>query len=226
MEKSFAKLQKSLRGPAGIAIASGGNLWVTGTKQSDYAWSTSKVPVAIAALKANSSEKNLVRARSAITISSNSAAHALWESLGEYKKSGNAVSAVLRAGGDTHTVVNYSGNNFGLTEWAISDSAVFADHLPCMADAKPVYSLMGSINKSHKWGLGTISGARFKGGWGPVKSGYIVRQIGVIPTSETTFFGVAIMVDSKRGQLKGQSDLTAIAHWLEQYLKEIPAHTC
>ena len=226
MEQSFAELQNTLNGPAGIAIASNGEVWTTGTKQTDYAWSISKVPVAIAALTANKSERNLVRARSAITISSNSAAHALWETLGGEQESASAVTEVLVAGGDSNTVVNYDDNNFGLTDWTVTDSAVFADHIPCMPEAKNVYALMGAINKSHHWGLGVIPGTHFKGGWGPVDSGFIVRQMGVIQKADNSFFGVSIMVDSKRGQIRGQQDLTAIAHWLKKYIAQVPSHTC
>ena len=226
METSFATLQKSLHGPAGIAIASGDQVWATGSKQVDWAWSTSKVPVAIAALQENPSARNRSLAQSAITVSSNYAAHALWETMGEYKKSAQIVTRTLVAGGDSNTTVNYANNNFGLTDWALKDSAVFADHLPCMPEAQTVYALMGKIQKSHSWGLGTISGTHFKGGWGPVRKGTIVRQIGVVPTSGSKFVGVAIMVESHRGQIRGQQDLTAIAKWLKGYLDEVPSRGC
>ena len=226
MEKSFAALQHSLHGPAGFAIASNGRVWSTGKKQIDFAWSTSKIPVTIAALKVDKSEHMIMRAHDAITISSNSEAHAMWEMLGGYEKSAAAVTEVLRAGGDNNTVVNYEDNNFGLTPWANSDAAIFADHLPCMDDALNVYSLMGAVHESHRWGLGTIKGVHFKGGWGPVDTGYIVRQMAVIPAGDGQFFGISIMVESKSGQIRGQDDLTTIANWLKKYISQIPAHSC
>jgi hypothetical protein len=45
------------------------------------------------------------------------------------------------------------------------------------------FDLMGQATADQRWGLGTLPGARYKGGWGPSPDGrYLVRQIDIIDT--------------------------------------------
>jgi hypothetical protein len=157
--------------------------WTTG-----HAWSTIKVPLAIAALSALPGEASDARAAQAITISDNASAQAMWDSLGAPAAAGAAVDAVLRDGGDLATNVQQTKTRpeftaFGQTTWSLADQAAFAARFPAGAPAARVWELMGQIDSSQRWGLGAFAGAHFKGGWGPDDAGYVVRQFGQVPVA-------------------------------------------
>lgn len=232
---SFLKLQQELSGKVGIAIVPVGgtrqDALTFGTNQSDVAWSTSKVPVAIAALKKSNSSYIRQQAVAAITYSDNDAARNLFRSLGGYATAGKAVDAVLRAGGDANTSFHKQVTTppvalFGLTEWSLADSATFASSLPCSKDAALVYKLMGQIVDEHRWGLGTLPGARLKGGWGDRPNGYVDRQLGVVTMPDGSQLGVAIMVTSNGGPDAADADLTRIAKWLKANYPNLEGGRC
>ena len=115
------------------------------------------------------------------------------------KKAGRRVQAVIRDAGDDDTVVQYRRvrppyTAFGQTRWALDDQARFSAGLRCRPSSKPVRKLMGHITASQRWGLGKVHGAKFKGGWGPVGKGYLVRQMGTIRLADGRTYGVAIAV--------------------------------
>lgn len=162
------------------------------------AWSTIKVPIAVAAARTAGGTANAATAqlmRRAITVSDNDAAAALWRSLGSPEAAGAAVDAVLREAGDPTTRAGRDATgravSFGLTTWTVPDAARFSAGLPCVADPLTL-RLMGEIDDDHAWGLGTVPGARFKGGWGPSPGGYLVRQIGVLQRPDGSTVGVAM----------------------------------
>lgn len=183
----FAKLQAELQGAVGVAFgAPRGPVTVLGSLTTGPAWSTMKVPVAIAFVRQNGTSSGVVRR--AITLSDNAAAMALWDSLGASTSSRVArVQRVLSDAGDQTSrvqgrVVRAGFTPFGQTIWSLSAQQAFAARLPCIRGAAPVLELMGQIDSSQRWGLGRI-GTRpiFKGGWGPSPGGsYLVRQFGII----------------------------------------------
>lgn len=187
-----------------------------GSVHTGAAWSTAKVPVAIAALRRNpaAAESNMWLA---ITASNNAAAESLWESLGTPIAAAYATDEVLRAGGDnyTHTqsqILRPGYSAFGQTEWRLMDQAGFAEGLAKLEGSAEVLRAMGNINADQRYGLGTIPGAIFKGGWGPgVESGYVVRQFGLMPGKQP--YGIAIMAvaDDYNG---GQYALSLVAKQL------------
>ncbi|MEI2774678.1 MAG: hypothetical protein V9G19_01655 [Tetrasphaera sp.] len=224
----------SFGGTAGIAVAApfstptAGGTWSTGP-----AWSTAKVPVAIAALADNPGDDNLrTLASSAIRLSDNDAAEQLWASLGEPQTAGTRTQAVVRELGDRHTVVQWQRirppfTAFGQTQWALTDAAVAAAGLPCRASAGPVLDLMGRIDPSQAFGLGHVPGARFKGGWGPDPAGrYLTRQLGVIDTA-AGHVGVALAAQPASGSFEaGQGALSLMADRLAARLDRLPAAPC
>lgn len=149
------------------------------------AWSTIKVPLAIAAQRVDPT----VPVDAAITVSDNASAESLWQSLGAGTPAAAAVEEVLAEGGDTSTrvqpeVIRPGFSAFGQTNWALADQSVFAPHIPDLDSTGDVFDAMGRISPGHAYGLGTIPEARFKGGWGPEPDGaYLVRQFGLVPTS-------------------------------------------
>ena len=183
-------------GSVGLAVSDGRAAQAAGESVPTPAWSTIKVPLAIAALRVDPSLSPV--AAQAIRVSDNAAADTLWAVAGA-----DAVDAVL-AEGQTGTTVNREVlrpefSIFGQTAWSPADQARFAAHLPCVAGAEPVLEDMAHIDPSHSWGLGTLPGARFKGGWGPDPAGvYTARQFGLVPVGGITV-AVALTVTPASG---------------------------
>ncbi len=220
---SFAELAASRGGQLGIAwtdLGGRGTVHEAGTWSSGPAWSTMKVPVAIAVLRQNGSANDQMRA--AITRSDNTAAMALWGQLGSPQQAGTKSQQVLARAGDGATTVQTTVTRagftpFGQTNWALTSQARFMAGVTCQRDAAPVISLMGQIAPDQRWGLGRVPGVvAFKGGWGPGPDGrYLVRQMGVIRTQDGRQVAIAIASVPGSGSFEGGiSDLNAIADWI------------
>lgn len=212
-----------------IAVGSDAQPIHLGEAGSPVAWSTAKVPLAIAVERSSRAEALRPTMRRAITASDNEAALELWRSLGGSDAAGRATDRVLRDFGDPATVtqteqVRPPYTAFGQTRWTVDDQARFAAHLPCRAEAAPVYSAMGQIIPDQRWGLGRIPDARFKGGWGPSSQGYLVRQLGVIDTPRGQV-AVAIATDAGSFQ-EGTAVLSRAARWLVAEQDRLPAGRC
>ncbi|WP_227980702.1 hypothetical protein [Nocardia spumae] len=229
----FTALRPSLNGHAGMAImAVGGQRtalmgdWTTGP-----AWSTMKVPLTLAVLRTNGNTSTY-QMSAAITESDNSAADALWQSLGAPDAAAQAVQGVLRDGGDSKTTVpaarsraEYSA--FGQADWALGDQVRFASHLPCLPDADTVTTLMGKVVWGQQWGLGHLDNTRFKGGWGPDSSGsYLVRQFGLLTTPNGDV-AVSLAAQATSGTFDdGTQILNQMAGLLTKHLDDLPAGHC
>ena len=198
-------------------------------------WSTAKVPIAIAALRKDPSLQGAMT--QAIQHSDNAAAETLWGSLGSPEQAAEATSAVIREGSSSarveSQVVRPGFSSFGQSDWSLSAQADFASHLRCIRGSEPVVSAMGNIGNGGGYGLGTIPGAIFKGGWGPNAAGaYGLRQFGLIPKSEGTgsgsgYVAVAIAVESPDGSYEaGQAELTAAAEFLRSKVDSLPEAAC
>jgi hypothetical protein len=189
---------EKLPGKVGLAVASAdGRVESFGTWTSGVAWSTIKVPLAVAALRAEvSAPVDLV-----ITHSDNAAAEELWAQLGD--RAAQLVQAVLREAGDPTTVVESRRlraeyTPFGQTRWSLIDQARFAAGLTQLPDSTSVIELMGSLCDEHAWGL-AAKGFAAKGGWGPgFGDDYLVRQFAIVPTA-SGIVGVALAADVPAG---------------------------
>lgn len=232
LQASFAQLANTIPGNVGIAYAPVGQNQVgtLGSLQNGVAWSTIKVPLAIAALHANRPNAQDLAAK-AVTASDNDAAEQLWSALGPAPQAAQQVQAVLRAGGDAGTAVESRRlrpefSAFGQTQWPLARQAVFAAHLPCMAVAAPVYSLMRNTVPDQRWGLASI-GAPTKGGWGPGQGGgYLVRQFGVVGTPAGSL-AVALAAEPKDGSFgSGIAALNQMTQWLSAHAAELPGGRC
>ncbi|MFD3506707.1 hypothetical protein [Nocardia sp. NPDC058666] len=228
----FTALQPSLRGNAGLAIMPvGGSKMVTfGNWTTGPAWSTIKVPMAIAALRNSSAYSSYAAA--AITASDNGAADSLWASLGSGTDAAKAVEGVLREGGDTRTTVpstrtRTDASVYGQAEWALADQVRFASQLPCLPQSERVVGLMQQIIVSHHWGLGAFGSAEFKGGWGPDTSGkYLVRQFGLID-SPTGRIAIAFAAQPDSGSFTdGMAMLDKMATLISGHLDELAGGHC
>jgi len=215
---SFHALSSRLSAEVGIAIASVGSSPVClGTWSSGVAWSTSKVPLVIAASRAGVGSHELVA--QTITQSDNAAAEELWSRLGDPASAAQQVQDVIREAGDPATVVEsrrlregYTA--FGQTKWSLADQARFAAGLAQVAEASAVVDLMRGLATDHRWGL-AAKGFAAKGGWGPgLAEDYLVRQFGIIPTASGSV-GVAIAAEVHEGEYEAGVDVVnMLASWV------------
>lgn len=233
MESDFAALQDRLSAQIGIAFAPVGNpgqITTMGAWSSGPAWSTIKVPLSMALLRENGGVVT-GNMRAAITASDNGAAQAIWEELGAHQTAADKVGAVLADAGETVAVnpeVTRPGfSAFGQTTWSLADQVRFLAHSACTPGEQPVLDLMGEVISGQRWGLGTLDGARLKGGWGPGTDGlYLVRQYGLIP-GPTGDVAVAIAAVPNSGAFgDGTAVLSEMGAWLAEHLSELPAGQC
>jgi hypothetical protein len=170
-----------------VGALAGGPIEIRGVLRESRAWSTMKLPVIVAAIEAGRTDWEAIEA--AITRSDNDAALLLWDGLEDATAE---VEAVLRRAGDSETTLErdpdprgYS--SFGRTVWSLPAALTFyaalarGELLP-QKDSERVLGAMGRIVPEQRWGLGAITGIRFKGGWGPSEApegGYEVIQVGI-----------------------------------------------
>ncbi|MDR3157183.1 MAG: hypothetical protein LBT69_04645 [Lactobacillales bacterium] len=181
-------------------------IYQSGKWQQGYAWSTIKVPVAIAALLKNDSSENRELACSSICQSDNFASFKLLNSLQPETVGGlrpvamQSVETIIRAAGDQKTMMDQEYS--GLTLWSLEDAATFMLGLQNFDHdaARFVRDLMMNIDSKHCFGLGQIHGMMFKTGWGEVLAegsddnytGYDCRQMGYLALSNGGGISIAI----------------------------------
>lgn len=226
-EAGFDELSRTVPATIGIAIAAvdGTCLASFGTWSTGVAWSTIKVPLAIACLRAGVGSRELVA--DAITQSDNSAAEELWSRLGSPAEAAVQVQAVVRDAGDATTAIesrrlrpDYT--PFGQTEWSLVRQAQFAARLPGLPDASGVVNLMRNLCADHCWGL-AAKGFAAKGGWGPGIGGgdYLVRQLAIVPI-QAGRVGVALAAEAHDGVFETGIDvLDRLTDWLVDHLAEL-----
>ncbi|OBG37612.1 hypothetical protein [Mycobacterium sp. E3198] len=218
LEASFRELAAAVPATIGIAIARPdvADVISLGRWSSGVAWSTIKVPLAIAALR-----RDPARARDlvvkAITESDNEASERLWSQLGDAARAALQVQAVVRKCGDTATVVESQRirppfTAFGQTRWLLDCQARFAAGLPGLGDAATVIDLMHRLTPGQRWGL-AAKGIAAKSGWGPgLADDYLVRQFGIVPTA-SAHVGVALAAEAAAFD-PGVDAINAMADWL------------
>jgi hypothetical protein len=225
---SFRRLERKLGGTSGLAVSAVGldpMVREVGTLREGVAWSTIKVPIAIAVERRSdghpsASEQSLLTR--AITASDNSAAVALWSSLGTPDAAAAAVRGVLAETGDTSTrvetqILRPGFTSFGQTHWSLVAQQRFIAGLPCLPNSAPVRSLMEQVVADQRWGLGTFGAdTQFKGGWGPEPDGrYLVRQMGIVRLTGGRRLAASMATMPADGTFEtGTASLTEIAQWL------------
>jgi hypothetical protein len=218
LEESFEQLSATVSANIGIAIARPDRTYTFGGWSSGVAWSTIKVPLAIAALRGDRLRAQDLVVK-AITESDNPASERLWSLLGEPADAAQRVQAVIAESGDAATVVEshrlrQGFTPFGQTRWALDRQARFAEQLPLIADAAAVIDLMRQLTTGQRWGL-AAKGIAAKGGWGPGVAGdYLVRQFGIVPTPSGQW-GVALAAEVHDGMFETGIDiLNTLSEWL------------
>jgi hypothetical protein len=228
----FAALEKKLNARMGIVISALGSnptQLAFGDWPPGPAWSTSKVPLTIAAIREKNPPTDLIRA--AITESDNAAAESIWSGLGDPVQAEHKMEAVLSQYGDPTTVqsqrVRPPYTAFGQTTWSLTNQARFTAGAVCDSANETIFNLMGQVESGQSWGLGTIPSTRFKGGWGPSENGqYLVRQLGVLETPKGRT-AIAVATEPASGSFNdGTQELTQVANWLNSHLADLPAGQC
>lgn len=221
--RSFARLSSQLLGSEGIAVTTlrGTPVQTLGSLTGGTAWSTAKVPVAMAAIDAGVGSSGDLR--QAITASDNAAAERLWSALGGGSRAARAATAQLRAAGDGRTTVQSQRlrpgfTAFGQTAWRLSDQARFVAGMACSAQGAGVLGLMGSVIPAQRWGLGQAgSSQRLKGGWGPgltpgAADGWMERQMGIVTVAGRPV--VIAIASGAPGHEAATISLTRLARWV------------
>ncbi|MFM8856466.1 MAG: hypothetical protein ACKOI2_04550, partial [Actinomycetota bacterium] len=203
----FSRSVPARVGLAAVAVGGDGAVLSLGQWDSGPAWSTSKVPLVLAKMQDEHDHNNITPAmRAAITQSDNDSAKDIWASMGTPQEAAAKMERVLRAVGDptdveyreTRAAEGYTA--FGQTNWSLVNQSSFMSGIACEPQAIPLLDLMGQVEPDQRWGLGTISETRFKGGWGPATTGeYLVRQVGLVPTARGTV-AVAIAAEPNVGR--------------------------
>ncbi len=227
LETSFQELSGTVAATIGIAVAPVGETSVAsfGTWSTGVAWSTIKVPLAIATLRAGVGSGDLVA--KTITQSDNAAAEQLWSQLGDPAEAARKVQSVIEDAGDTTTVVESRRlrpgfTAFGQTQWSLVPQAQFAARLPCIPDASGIVDLMRHLVGAQCWGL-AANGAAAKGGWGPGEVGgsYLVRQLGIVSTGSAQL-GVALAAEAGDGTFDtGVDVLNRMSQWLQSHVSQL-----
>ena len=234
---SFAKMAASLDGEVGAVIGPPGSSKAVsfGGLHSGSAWSTSKVPIALRVLEdaggpAGLSSAQAEQMRSALTLSDNEAAAALFADLeqdhGGLTGASAAVGEILREGHDESTQISTQGrgefSTYGQTNWSLANQQKFMSFLAagCVAGAESsnyILGLMGEVS-SDAWGLGSAGlPARWKGGWGPGEDGgYLVRQMGVLDVGDKEAVVTLAALPADGQFVTGESMATTVAQWLAQ----------
>ena len=217
-------------GDVGIAVSDGTTTIEAGRTAPEAAWSTSKVPVLIAAHRTGVADSQLVS--SAITYSDNEAAKAAWAALGEPTVAAQAAQSVIAEAGDTATQVQSQVTRpeftaFGQTMWSVGNQAKFMAGLRCVDGAQPIIDAMGVADPAQSYGLRTQPGALMKGGWGPNPAGsYDVRQMGIVRLGGHDV-AVALIASSPDGQYAStQAVLTSMVEELTQADTQWPSPAC
>jgi hypothetical protein len=218
LEASFAALAAGLPATVGVAIARPDRTYSLGRWSSGVAWSTIKVPLAVAALRGDRSRAQDFVVK-AITESDNPGSEKLWSLLGEPAEAARQVQAIVAECGDPDTVVEsrrlrrgYTA--FGQTQWSLDRQARFAAELPLIPDALTIIDLMRDLTIGQRWGL-AAKGIAAKGGWGPgINGDYLVRQFGIVPTGSGQW-GVALAAEAHDGVFEtGVQAVDTLADWL------------
>ena len=217
-------------GDVGIAVSDGTTTVEAGRTAPEAAWSTSKVPVLIAANRTGAADSQLVS--SAITYSDNEAAKAAWVALGEGAAAAQATQSVIGEAGDTATQVQSQVTRpeftaFGQTMWSVGNQAKFMAGVRCVEGAQPIIDAMGVADPAQAYGLRTLPGVLMKGGWGPSPAGvYDVRQMGIVQLGGHDV-AVALIASSPDGQYAStQKVLTSMAEALAQAETQWPSPAC
>lgn len=217
LDQAVADATAQFGGTAAISLSDGRVTVDAGELSSGPAWSTVKVPLALAAVSAGVADAGAVQR--ALETSDNAAADQLWNALGGGAAAAGAVEqqiAQVSAAPHVPSEVTRPGfSAFGQANWPVKDQAKFAAKLKCVDRDSVVSTHMAQVTAEQRYGIGRIDGARLKGGWGPNEAGaYLTRQLGVADVNGKQV-GIAVAAQPADGSYAaGQGMLDALVQSL------------
>ncbi|MBR2629204.1 MAG: hypothetical protein IKD24_05920, partial [Alistipes sp.] len=204
-DEELKKIETDTGHKVGAAVSATGNtdasqVQVGGSWTGGRAWSTIKVPLAIAAAQKNASTGQVTEPYGtscnpglssainlAITKSDNCAAWWLWQALGgDNSSAAQTVTDVIKSGGDSSTTVastkgSKTGLTSGTTSWSLVGQAIFAANIASIKNSGEVMTQMKTHNAGDgSSGLNKYTSAMTKGGWGSTDGDGATRQLGVV----------------------------------------------
>lgn len=233
---AFADRTALLGGKYALAWVDADGLHVLGSPPGETAWSTIKVPLAIAAATDVPGDGTWQQIGAAITRSDNAAALALWTALGPPEEAARDVDKVLDAYGSPearteHDDVRPPFSAFGQTQWSNQSQARFASDLVCEPDSSTagrVRAEMSRVAPDQRWGIGALESAHLKGGWGPERDGaYVLRQLGDGQVAGQRY-ALALSARSATGShADATAEATTLVHWWAKTVApDAPGLTC
>lgn len=233
---AFAERIAGLGGEYALAWVDSEGVHLVGAAPEETAWSTVKVPLAVAAAARAPATETWQRIEAAVSRSDNDAALALWTALGPPEEAARAVDTVLDAYGSPETRTEWADvrppfSSFGQTWWPTESQARFAHGLACVPDssgAGRVRAAMGRVVADQRWGIGTLEAAHLKGGWGPDAGGaYVLRQLGDAEVAGQRY-ALALTARSGTGShAHATEDATDIVRWFAETVAPTrPGLTC
>jgi hypothetical protein len=216
----FQALESDLRGEVGLALSpvgAGEAVEELGTLRGGVAWSTIKVPLALAVAARAPTPRDEELIDASLTVSDNDASLALWHRLGTPEVAAGAVQEVLAAVGDSSTSVEQNVlrpgfTPFGQTQWSLKAQVRLMAALPGLPHADAIRARLRRIVPEQRWGLGVLGEeVELKGGWGPDPDGrHVVRQIGIAGP-----LAVALAAIPADGSFESGTDMVdRLAQWL------------
>ena len=213
----FQPLESAVDYEVGLALSSGHEVEELGTLRGGVAWSTIKVPIALAVAARDPTKRDEELIDAALTVSDNDASLALWERLGPPEVAAAAVQDVLALAGDSSTkvetrVLRPGFTPFGQTQWSLAAQVQLMAALPDLPHAEAIRACMRRAVPEQRWGLGALGDdVELKGGWGPDPDGqHLVRQMGIVGPLAVTF--AALPADGSFES--GTAILDRLAQWL------------
>lgn len=218
LDRVAAEVTAETGAPVGIALHDASGTRSAGTITDFPAYSTGKVPLAIAALRHNPALTG--DATAAITVSDNAAADRLWSALGGWQATAK-VNAVLHDGGSTTVNPGW----WAMPSWTVADQAAFFAAIPCVDKGPEVEAMMGNVVDYQRWAFGGLPGAKIKGGWLP-EHGYSLRQGAILPVGGG-WVGASVAVRTPDNNFPRASDAaTRAANKLRPLLDNSEPLTC
>ncbi len=155
-----------------------------GEKNGLPAWSTIKVPIALAIAQQGKGDEMAGAISASLHDSDNDTAAQLWSALsGSQFERAQIVDDLFVSVGDKTTKIDGQGY-FGLTLWDVADQVTFLKQMPCVSGADQIIGDMSNIREDLRWGIGQLPNPVFKGGWGLDNGVYTSRQLGWFTTED------------------------------------------
>lgn len=197
LAEEVVAIEESTHTEVGISLFDGSVTTSAGSLEWLPAWSTMKVPIAMAAKEhcEYGEEYKMQLIEASIEWSDNDSARALWDCMGSNSEASEKVSAEIAKSGSQVTVRGA----FGTTRWSFAGQARYGYYLSQKDEDNQIFADMHHIAEDQAYGLGQL-GIPFKGGWSDYErdGSWHTRQFGWMEVDGAPY-GVAVGARSADG---------------------------